>query len=96
MTNEQLYLAVGLPIVFNVVFNGVLFLALNSRMTSLESRFESRIGGLETRFDSRIDGLETRMTNLEQSTSAKFDLVVGAIHDLDNRVSRLWERFERK
>ena len=74
MTNEQLYLAVGLPIVFNVVFNGVLFLALNSRMTSLE----------------------TRMGNLEQSTNSKFDLVVGAIHELDNRLSRLEERFERR
>jgi len=74
MTNEQLYLAVGLPIVFNVVFNGVLFLALNSRMSSLE----------------------TRMGNLEQSTNSKFDLVVGAIHELDNRLSRLEERFERR
>jgi hypothetical protein len=81
MTNEQLYLAVGLPIVFNVVFNGVLFLALNSRMTSLETR---------------MTGLESRMSNLEQSTNSKFDLVVGAIHELDNRLSRLEERFERR
>ena len=85
MTNEQLYLAVGLPIIFNLVFNGVLFVALNSRTTCLETRLTS----LETRFESR-------MSNLEQSTSSKFDLVVGAIHELDNRLSRLGERFERR
>ena len=74
MTNEQLYLAVGLPILFNLVFNGVMFLALNSRMTSLEAR----------------------MNNLEQSNAAKFDLLTGAIHELDNRLSRLEERLERR
>ncbi|MGI8743019.1 MAG: hypothetical protein ACR2NN_10715 [Bryobacteraceae bacterium] len=74
MTNEQLYLAIGLPIIFNLIFNGVLFLGLNSRMS----------------------GLETRMSNLERFTGAKFDLLTGAIHELDNRLSRVEERFERR
>ena len=74
MANEQLYLAIGLPIIFNLIFNGVMFLALNSRMTSIEGR----------------------MTNLEQSVNNKIDLLTGAVHDLDNRLSRLEERFERR
>jgi hypothetical protein len=67
-----------------------------------ESSYAGRAGsGPADRFQSRVQrrlvpgaqlahaSLESCMTNLEQSTSAKFDLVVGAIHDLDNRLSRL-------
>ena len=88
MTNEQLYFAVGLPILFNLVFNGVMFLALNARIGGIEAR----MGGI----DARMNNLEVRMTNLEQSNAAKFDLLVGAIHELDNRLSRLEERLERR
>jgi hypothetical protein len=37
MTNEQLYLAIGIPVILNVVFNGFLATLLNSRIGQLET-----------------------------------------------------------
>ena len=37
MTNEQLYLAIGIPVILNSVFNGFMSTLLNSRIAQLES-----------------------------------------------------------
>ena len=36
MTNEQLYLAVGVPVIINIAFNGFMFMVLNNRISRLE------------------------------------------------------------
>ena len=69
MTDLQLYLAIGVP----MLMNGVLFLALNSRMSALE----------------------TRMTSLEGTFTARFDLMMGKIMDVDTRLSVLEDRLKR-
>ena len=63
MTNLQLYLAMGVP----VLMNGVLFLALNSRMAALESRMTSLEGTFTARFDLMMGknmGLDTQLSIL--------------------------------
>ena len=70
MSEQQLYLAVGLPTVvalIGIMVNIGYFVAINAR-----------IGSLETRLDNRINSLE-----------AKFDILVGKIVELDNRLVRL-------
>jgi hypothetical protein len=37
MTNEQLYLAIGVPILLNTVFNGIMFLTFSN---SINKRFD--------------------------------------------------------
>jgi hypothetical protein len=66
VTNMQLYLAAGTPtiaVLVGILMNAVLYNSLNSRMTSME---------------------------------VKFDLIMGKLADLDNRLTRLEERLERR
>jgi hypothetical protein len=75
MSEQQLYLAVGLPTVvalIGIMVNIGYFVAINAR-----------IGSLETRLDNRINSLE-----------AKFDILVGKVVELDNRLVRLEERLK--
>ncbi len=62
----QLYLAIGVP----MLFNGLLFLlalySLNSRITSLVSR----------------------MTNLENTVTMRFDLLMGRMSELEREIGR--------
>ena len=75
MSEQQLYIAVGLPTIvalIGILVNIGYFVALNGR-----------IGSLETRLDSRINSLE-----------AKFDILVGKVVELDNRLVRMEERLK--
>ena len=84
LTNQQLYLSIGIPtltVLITLLVNIGYFVALNTRITSLETRLDTRIGALETRLDGRIGSLE-----------AKFEILVGKVIELDNRLVRLEER----
>ncbi len=37
MTNQQLYIAIGVPIVVNILFNGFMFIALINRITRMQT-----------------------------------------------------------
>jgi hypothetical protein len=79
MNDQQLYFAVGLPIV--VAITGILvnvgyFVSINGRINSLESRLDARINSLEIKLDTSID------------------LLIGKISELDNRLVRLEERLK--
>jgi hypothetical protein len=45
MTNVQLYLAIGLPIVFNTAMFGLLVMYLNARFDAMERRLDAVIDG---------------------------------------------------
>lgn len=87
MTDAQLYLAIGLPIVvltLGMIGNGLLFNALSARMSSLEARMLA----LETR-------LEARMLSLETGVNQRIDMLIGKVADIDNRLSVLEDRSKR-
>lgn len=42
--------------------------------------------------NTRISALETRMNNLEQKFDIRFDLLMGKLVELDNRLTRLEEK----
>jgi len=86
MTDQQLYLAIGMPtmaVLLGILVNIGYFVALNGRISSLETRLDSRISSLETRLDTRINSLE-----------GKFDILVGKVVEMDNRMVRLEERLK--
>ena len=64
MTNEQLYLAIGLPVILNVMFNGFMFTLLNSRIsqleTSLKDTWRAELRRVEEVLDARLKHLEER------------------------------------
>ena len=66
MTNIQLYLAIGVPMLFNGLLILLAFYSLNSRMT----------------------GLEARMTNLENTVTMRFDLLMGRMSELEREIGR--------
>ena len=75
MTDTQLYLAIGIPglmVLIGMLVNAGFFVALNGRMSALETRFQT----LENKFDTR------------------FDLLLGKVIELDNRLTRLEERLK--
>ena len=86
MSEQQLYLAVGLPTVvalIGILVNIGYFVAINGRIGALETRLDYRIASLETRLDNRITSLE-----------AKFDILVGKVVEIGNRLVRLEERLK--
>ena len=70
MSNEQLWLAIGAP----MLFNGLVFILM---LTNMNARFAS---------------IESRLASVEQ----RIELLIGATHELDNRLSRLEERLEHR
>ena len=80
MTDQQLYLAIGIPSVLallGILVNVSYFVVVNARIGALESRLDARINSLEAKFDT------------------KFDLLVGKIFELDNRLTRIEEQLKR-
>ena len=62
MTDTQLYLAIGLPILFNAAMIGILVAYVN---------------GLNHGLNTRMSALEARMLNLENTFTTRFDLLMG-------------------
>jgi hypothetical protein len=86
MSEQQLYIAVGLPTIvalIGILVNIGYFVAINGRIGSLETHLDHRIASLETRLDNRISSLE-----------AKFDILVGKVIEIVNRLVRLEERLK--
>ena len=71
MANVQLYLAIGVPIVFNGIMFTLLAVTSTSRMAALEARMAALENTMTTRFDlmmGRLMDLDTRLTRLEERT----------------------------
>jgi len=64
MTNEQLYLAIGIPVILNIAFNGFMATLLNSRIsqleTSLKDTWRAELRRVEEVLDARLKHLEER------------------------------------
>jgi hypothetical protein len=84
MSETQLYLSLGLPvlaILIGILVNSNQVNTLNARMTSLQNCMTN----LEGRFDTRMGALESKF-------DAKFDLLIGKVIELDTRLTRVEER----
>ena len=83
MTDLQLYLSGGLPtlaVLIGILINATQVGALEGRMNSLESRMSQ---------------LDNRMVHLESKFDNRFDMLLGKVVDLHNRLTRFKARFER-
>ena len=62
MTNDQLYLAIGVPIVVNILFNGFMFIVLNNRISTMEASLKelwrAELHRVEEVLDARLKHLE--------------------------------------
>ena len=73
MTDTQLYLAIGLPILFNAALIGTLVAYVN---------------GLNNGLNARMTALEARMLNLENTFTTRFDLLMGRLIELEKEIHK--------
>lgn len=70
MTNAQLYLALGVPIIVNAVINMILFMSLNHRIDDLRNTLGQRINDLREDLNKRFELFEqvvdARLKHLEE------------------------------
>jgi hypothetical protein len=80
MTDQQLYLSIGIP-----TFAVLIGILLNGFLYN----------ALNTGMNSRLASFEARMLSLETTMTARFDLLMGKLMELDTRLSVLEDRFKR-
>ena len=67
MTNEQLYLALGVPLVVNAAFTALILAYMNSRV----SEVKMQISGLDRRIDEMKDIWRSELYRVEQVLDAR-------------------------
>jgi hypothetical protein len=69
MTNEQLYIVIGLPIIVNAIFTGAMCLMMtisfNARLSDLRADMIARFEALEKLMDARFESLEREIHHTE-------------------------------
>ena len=62
VTNEQLYIAVGIPMMFNAVLIGLVIALFNAKF----GRFEARFDAIDKRFDDMRDLWRAELRRVEE------------------------------
>lgn len=60
MTNQQLYLAVGLPILVNLLTTGLIMLYVNAKVDGIEKVLTEKLLRVEQVIDARLKHLEEK------------------------------------
>jgi hypothetical protein len=58
VTNEQLYLAIGIPMLFNATLIGLVVALMNSKFNAVDAKFDAvyaRLDAIDKRFDDMRD-----------------------------------------
>ncbi len=85
MNQQQLYIAVGLPTIVALI--GILVNIQLRRNQRTDRLFGNTI-------NSRLTSLESRVGTIESKFDTKFDLLIGKVFEMDNRLTRLEERLK--
>ena len=89
MTNEQLLLVIGVPILANGIAITILAVTLSSRITGVETSLNKRIDDLAHNVDKRIDDLARHVDRRFDDLHAFLRVVMGKLDELDHRVTNL-------
>jgi hypothetical protein len=71
MTNEQLYLAIGIPMLFNAAMIGLVIAYINARFTSSERNVNQRFDSIDKRFDDMRDLWRAELHRVEEVLDAR-------------------------
>jgi hypothetical protein len=66
VTNEQLYIVVGIPMLFNATLIGLIVALLNAKIGKLESKMDLRFEAIDKRFDDMRDLLRAELRRVEE------------------------------
>jgi hypothetical protein len=95
VTNEQLYILVGIPMLFNATLIGLVMAYINAMIGKVESRFDAvdvRFESVNVRFDAvdrRFDGIDRRFDDMRDLWRAELRRVEEV---LDARLKHIEER----
>jgi len=92
VTNEQLYIALGVPLLFNATLLAFVVAFLNAKIEKVEARFDAKFDGVYGRFDAidrRFDGIDKRFDDMRDLWRAELRRVEEVI---DARLKHLEER----
>jgi hypothetical protein len=74
VTNEQLYILVGVPMLFNATLIGFVIAYINARFGKSDARFdalESRFDAIDKRFDDMRDLWRAELRRVEEVLDAR-------------------------
>ncbi len=77
MTNEQMYLLLGVPLLFNKAF-----------LTIINGNLNARMGAIELRMTALENRIEVWMSALEGTMITRFDLLMGRLADLEKEIHK--------
>ncbi len=67
VANQQLYLAIGIPMLFNAMIIGLLLTYMRARFDAIDRRFE----GIDRRFDDMRDLWRAELRGVEEVIDAR-------------------------
>lgn len=74
VTNTQLYLAIGVPLLFNAVLIGLVVAFINAKFEGVDRRFEAvdrRFDAVDQRFDDMRDLWRAELRRVEEVLDAR-------------------------
>ena len=92
VSNEQLYIAVGIPMLFNATLIGFVIAYINAKICKVEAKFDARFEIIEGRFqaiDRRFDAIDKRFDDMRDLWRAELRRVEEV---LDARLKHLEQR----
>ncbi len=85
VTNEQLYILVGIPLLFNATLVGLVIAYINAKIGKVELKMDARFDAVNARFD----GVNTRFDDMRDLWRAELRRVEEV---LDARLKHIEER----
>lgn len=70
-TNEQLYIAIGIPMLFNVTLIGLVIALSSAKLAKIESKFDARFDAIDRRFDDMRDLWRAELRRVEEVLDAR-------------------------
>jgi hypothetical protein len=71
VTNQQLYLAIGIPMLFNAAFIGLVVALLNAKMDAKFNAVNVRFDAIDKRFDDMRDLWRAELRRVEEVLDAR-------------------------
>jgi hypothetical protein len=75
VTNEQLYLLVGVPLLFNVTLVGVLIAYVNAKFAGAQGSINARFDAIDRRFDDMRELWRAELRRVEEVLDARLKLM---------------------
>jgi hypothetical protein len=71
VTNEQLYILVGVPMLFNVTLIGLVIALFSAKLSKVEAKIDVRFDGIDKRFDDMRDLWRAELRRVEEVLDAR-------------------------